>query len=185
MATWQLCIIDIDSRFLNISRWQLGVIDYHNNASYRIWIKTKLSAKSIILGVILHQKFKNMKFRGKILICDFLLNFVNVKIIYFVLYCCKTQNFSFSALGKKFVQKRIHEISGSLIISKQRWRGRQSSTYQRLTIGIAGSAGERRKHIEMKRKSEKIYNNWSFWTKTLCSSSAVEKLKLTRNCKCR
>ena len=28
----------------------------------------------------------------------------------------KTQNFSFSASGKKFVKKRIHEISGSLVI---------------------------------------------------------------------
>ena len=35
----------------------------------------------------------------------------------------------------------------------------QSGTYQRLTIGGIWSAGERRKDIEIKRKSEKIYNN--------------------------
>ena len=55
---------------------------------------------------------------GKILFTIFLLNFANVKVIYFDLYCCKTQNFGFSASGKKFLQKRIHEISGSLLILK-------------------------------------------------------------------
>ena len=37
--------------------------------------------------------------------------------------------------------------------------GGDSGTYQRMTIGVVGSAGERRKDVEMKRKSEKIYNN--------------------------
>ena len=40
--------------------------------------------------------------------------------------------------------------------------GGQSGTYQRLTIGAVGSAGERHKDVEMKRKSEKIYNNEAF-----------------------
>ena len=58
---------------------------------------------------------------------------------------------------------------------KQKWRGGQSGTYQRLTIGVVGSAGERREGIEMKRKSEKKKNNnWSFQTKTLCSSADEE-----------
>ena len=38
---------------------------------------------------------------------------------------------------------------------KQKWRGGQSGTYQRLTIGVVGSTGERREDVEMKRKSEK------------------------------
>ena len=33
--------------------------------------------------LILHQKLKKMEFRGKNLIYDFLLNFTNLKIIYF------------------------------------------------------------------------------------------------------
>ena len=46
----------------------------------------------------------------------FFVEFRERKVIYFQSECCKTQNFSFSASGKKFVQKRIHEISGSLPI---------------------------------------------------------------------
>ena len=53
---------------------------------------------------------------------------------------------------------------------KQKWRGGQSGTYQRLTIGVVGSTGERREDVEMKRKSEK---NWSFRTKTLCSKASI------------
>ena len=32
--------------------------------------------------------------------------------------------------------------------------GGQSGTYQRLTIGVVGSAGERHEDVEMKQKSE-------------------------------
>ena len=40
-------------------------------------------------------------------------------------------------------------------LSNKNGRGGQSGTYQRLTIGGIGSAGERREDVEMKRKSEK------------------------------
>ena len=43
----------------------------------------KLFVNCIISRVILHQKLKNMEFCRKNLIRDFLLNFVNVKVIYF------------------------------------------------------------------------------------------------------
>ena len=79
--------------------------------------ETKLFVNCIISLVISHKKLENMEFHGKDLIHDFLLNFVNVKVIYFDSYCCKTHNFSFSASGKIFLQKCIHKISGSLIIS--------------------------------------------------------------------
>ena len=59
------------------------MIDYHIDASYRTQTKTKLFAKYFILRVISHQKLKNMEFRGKNFIHDILLNFTNVKIIYF------------------------------------------------------------------------------------------------------
>ena len=45
--------------------------------------ETKLFVNCNISQVISHQKLKNMEFRGKKFISDFLLNFANVKVIYF------------------------------------------------------------------------------------------------------
>ena len=45
------------------------------DASYRTKAETKLFVKSIISRVILHQKLKNMEFRGKNLIHDFFVEF--------------------------------------------------------------------------------------------------------------
>ena len=39
-----------------------------------------------------------------------------------------------------------------IYLFKQKWKGGQSGTYQRLTISGVGSAGERRKDVAMKRK---------------------------------
>ena len=58
-------------------------------------------------------------------------------------------------------------------INQTKMEGGQSGTYQRLMIGVIGSAVERCKDVEMKRKSEKIYNNWSFRTKTLLPSEVA------------
>ena len=38
-------------------------------------------------------------------------------------------------------------------IFRQKWKGGQSGTYQRLTISVVGSTGEHRKDVEMKRKN--------------------------------
>ena len=145
ISRWRLRIIDIDSRLLNISRRRLLVIIYLTeyrfiwyDASYRMWKEAKLFVNCIISRVISHQKLKNIEFLGKNFIRDFLLNFTNVKVIYFFSLCCKTQNFSFSASGKKFVLKHIHKIYGSLPIliastqyispASPGWIPRQSST---------------------------------------------------------
>ena len=44
-------------------------------------------------------------------------------------------------------------LSPNVSKANKKWKGGQSGTYQRLMIGVVGSAGERRKDVEMKRKN--------------------------------